>query len=69
MPAVDVDRMPPAQRAAWDRLWRVLLAPEPQTQGTRAGTTLAGHTDAGATAETEVPTNGNDSTERGARNA
>lgn len=28
---VDVDAMSPAQRAAWDRLWRVLLRTDPLT--------------------------------------
>jgi hypothetical protein len=27
---IDFDAMSPLQRAAWDRLWRILLAPGPE---------------------------------------
>jgi hypothetical protein len=68
MPAVDREAMPPAQRAAWDRLWRALLL-TPESTETRAGDSLATGTDAGATADTEAPTTRNDSTDRSGRDA
>jgi hypothetical protein len=46
MPTVDRNAMPPAQRAAWDRLWRVLLTPESE-QKTRVTESLAADSDAG----------------------
>ena len=60
MPAVDRDAMSPVQRAAWDRLWRVLLAPEPKEE-TCATESLAADSDAGESADTRASTAHNDS--------
>jgi hypothetical protein len=65
MPAVDRDAMPPAQRAAWDQLWRVLLAPN-ENEETRPRTELGGKTEAGnETATAETAAGRHDTTNRG----
>ena len=65
---VDRDAMPTSQRAAWDRLWRILLRPgrnEPH-----AGDSLAASTDAGETADSKkLTTSGNDATGRSRNDA
>lgn len=65
MPAVDRDAMPAPQRAAWDRLWRVLLAPDGNEE-TRDSESLATSTITGnEQATVKTATGRHDTTNRG----
>jgi hypothetical protein len=67
MPPVDRNAMPPAQRAAWDRLWKILLTPEEES--TRAAEGLAATSNAGVMTDAETPDGRNDTADRTKQNA
>jgi hypothetical protein len=67
MTPVDIESMPPAQAAAWRRLWRILLAPE-STQRTRSRDSLATSATTGETATVKTATTCHHTTDRGERN-